>query len=676
MAGFSSYRVPAASANEDTKCGWLRETVQLGESWLKGQLAYRSIQEAKALILGSRDVGPNAEVSRLQIKRAKRQIRELVSIMANLRPTASNKSDNPKLYDTATALNKIDKAWWFNTFADRAFKDSFQAAAVTGTVYVEHGWDTDLLGYKRGDVFTGVYAADEVLLINPPKDHDLQRCYAVITKQRVPIHILHARYPLRAHEISPDYGVEGYTQQGLDYVQSFMSSPLRHLYGSGNFTDSPAPDDIFPTVDVYTATINDLSINLTGSDIRMGEPGTSWEYTVPSLGSDIATGLKGWEGVPTYRKATADDARIYPLRRKIVATSTKILYDNTAEWWHGSVNLARFSFDDWWCEALGFPLTRDVVSIEEDSNSLSRGVVDAANIRLDPPIGYDENLVSERLALALNPRQPGQRVKLNMQMGEAIKALLPANYADLPNYVMETIRYLNDQQDWIIGSRDVMALAKAKQIPSEGTIDKLMEAAGPLAQDMTRSMERGMRDLGEMRRWLNLQFRTKRQLFAILGDNGVTEELFDFDPGTLIPSHMPDEDPEAGPSRYNRYQRAREFGSQLSYHVTANSMARLQQMSQKLIMLQLYQRGLLPSDPWTIAELFEVDGFGPPPESATNAIERHIEWTRVQAQLAAEAQGQLQASGGQQPQRGRPNTNRRAPQLRSKGDGRSTVTTS
>lgn len=670
MIAMSDFRIPSESTPEDRRAGWLRETVQHGEAWLKAQRAYPSIKDSLDMVLNPGIEVIPKEQSHVRIPRTKRQIRELVSLMANLRPTATNQTADKKLYASAEVANKVDLAWWYNTFADRKFKDSFQAAAVTGTVYVSHVWDTDMLGYKRGDIRTDVYDARDVLLINPPKDHDLQKCYAVIIKKRVPIHLVAAKYPLRAHELIPDYGTKGYTQQGIEYVQSFMTSPLKAL--SGQFDDPPAPDDIFPTIDIYEAYIYDLSINMTGRTIQMGEPGTSWAYDVPSFQSDVRTGLNGWEGLPTYRKATQDDARLYPMRRRIEATSTKILYDGTSEWWHGQVPLARFSFDDWWCEALGFPLTRDVASMEQGGNELIRGVVDAANVALDPPLAYDENLVSERLATMLNPRAPGQRVKGNMQMGDMIKALLPANYSNLPAYVLDTIRYLNDQQDWVIGSRDVMALAKAKQIPSEGTIDKLMEMAGPLAQDMTRSMERGQRDLGEMRRWLNFQFRTKRDLMNILGSDGLTEEIYDYDPGNLIPSHMPDEDPDSGPSLYSQVQRAREWCGRMRYHVVANSMARLQQMSHKLILLQLYQRGLLPSDPWSIAEDFELADWGPPPQGTTNRMERAVAWMHIQRELAEE---------GGQPQkgetRGRKPSGQKAPQVRQKGGGtRSTVTTS
>ena len=94
MAGMSDYRCPPASADEDRKAAWFRETVQAGEQWLKGQRAYKSIQDSMDLVLNGSDGATAAGPSHLSIPRSKRQIRELVSILANLRPSASNKTDN------------------------------------------------------------------------------------------------------------------------------------------------------------------------------------------------------------------------------------------------------------------------------------------------------------------------------------------------------------------------------------------------------------------------------------------------------------------------------------------------------------------------------------------------------------------------------------------------------
>jgi hypothetical protein len=677
----SDYRCPPAAASEDTKVGWFREIVSQGEQWLKQQRAYPSIDEALDLILSPPTEAIPEDMSRVRVPRAKRQIRELVSIMANLRPTAANKTDNPAYYDHAAVFNKIDKWWWYNAFADRSFREGFQETAVTGTGYIGHSWDPDFHGPGRGDIRTDVWGAREVYLINPPRDHDLQRCYCVITVSRVPIHLVWAKYPLRAAEIAPDHGAKAWTRKGMDYVQSFMTSPLRAL--SGFQTTQEDRDDIFPTCDVYEATIYDQSINTTGHDVTMGKPGTSWEYTVPSYGSEIATGTFGWEGVPLFRKATVEDARLYPLRRRMIATSRVVLEDDTSPWWHGLVPLTRFRFDDWPWEALGFSLVRDVKAIEEDNNHLMRGITDAATIRLAPPMVADENLVSERLANRWNPRQPRQMYRLNMSMGEPIKPILPTNYADLPAYIPVWVQQMEERQDHIMGVRDLVAMAKARQIPSEGTIEKILEMAGPLAQDMTRNMERGMRDLGEFRRYLNLQFRSVKRSLQILGKAGVPEDVFDWDPATMVPSHVEGEDPAKGPSQFSQVERARRHAANFEYYVVPNSMGRLQQMSQKLLLLQLEKAGF-PLDPWSKADLYEIDNFGPPPEGANNIIERWIAWQHILAELQAEgAQAQEAAAQGMGPTgappapRGRPNVNRRAPRLAQKDGGtRSTITTS
>lgn len=669
MASFSDFRVPPMSASEDTKAGWFRETVELGEQWQKSRLAWPSIRESLDMLKSaSRDMLPGGQ-STVRIPRAKRQIRELVSVLANLRPTASNESENTAYYDQAAMYNKLDMDWWHNSFPDRKYKDSFQAAAGTGTAYIEHYWDTDLRGIGRGGIGTVIWDAREVFLINPPKDFDLQKCYAVITRERVPLHILQARFPLRAHELVPEYGVRAYTQQGLDYVQSFMSSPLRALAGKFN-DDVPAPDDIFPCTDVYIAYIFDLSINMTGQEIEMGEPGTSWHYTVPSYGQSIPTKLNGWEGLPTYRKATRDDCRIYPLRRKMIATSTKILYDNTSQWWHGKVPMARFTFDDWYDEALGFPLARDVASMEDDGNDIARGISDMSKVCLDPPVAYDENLVSERAALKLNPRAAGQRIKANLQFGEPIKNLLPPGYQNIPPYVFEFMKYLADTQGWIIGAQDVLAITKAKQLPGEGTIDKIMQMAGPLAQDMAREMERPMGELGEMRRWFNCQFRTKKEVLHLLGDNGLKTKNEDFDPVSLVPSHLEGEDP-IQPSRYTQIERAREVCGQLSYYVVPGSMARMMSNYQKQMVILLMKQTGFRIDPWTLAEMWEIPNFGPPPDGGDTILQRVMLWdlemAKHQAMIAQMTGGAVPPGGGEK--RGRPNGQGGTPRMKRKDDG-------
>ncbi len=636
-------RIPPSGASESSKLGWLREAQQQADQANKSARAYASQSKAFDMVLGAPDEQIPDGQSRARVPRAKRDIRELVSTLANLRPTASNKTENAALWDSMEVFNKLDRAWWYNTHADRSFRTAFQRTAVEGTAYTGHVFDPDFysvapvsgFGGRRGDIRTDSWGANDVFLVFPPRDHDLQRCYAVGILTRTPIWLVQAKYPLKAHLVAPDHGNKAWTQKGLDYVQSFMTSPLRALtHGLGDATDN-TPDSIWPTVDVLEWYVLDLSVNLTGHDLQMGEPGTSWEYTVPSLHSMIPTGTRGYEGLPRYKKAAIEDCLIYPLRRKIVQTSIVLLYDTTSEWWHGRVPLARSRFDDWPWEEKGFPLTRDVASIEEDVTELLRGYTDAALLGLDPPMAFDENVVGERLANRLNLRAPRTRIRVNLSMGDPAKPLLPADYRRLPEGTLPFIDKLYSFLDHTIGVSDLVAMAKAKQVPSADVMEKMMQLAGPLADDMLRGVECTMLELGEQRRYLNAQFMNLALRMQILGESGETELDFDYDPGTLIPSHMPDENPDAGPSRYSRFQRGRWYCGNFHYQVVPYSMAKRQQLASKLLQLQLVKLGF-PWDPWSIGEDFEVDNVGAPPPDATTRIQRYVKWTEFMAEFARE----------------------------------------
>jgi hypothetical protein len=312
-----------------------------------------------------------------------------------------------------------------------------------------------------------------------------------------------------------------------------------------------------------------------------------------------------------------------------------------------------------------------VQAIENDATEILRGYTDAALLGLDPPLALDENIISERLAQRMNLRAPRTRVRVNMSMGDVAKPLLPADYRRLPSGTEDHIKYLLSLEDHLMGVSDLVALSKAKQIPSSDSIEKLMQLAGPLADDMLRGIEMTMLDLGELRRYYYAQFMTVKLRMQILGESGTTEEDFDYDPGSLVPAHLPDENAEAGPSRFTRFQRGRWYCDNFHYQVVPYSMAKRQQLTNKLIQLQLMGRGF-PSDPWSLGEDFEIDNVGQPPVDATTRIQRWVEWTEFNMKLQQEFGGQQQAG-----KRGRPNSNKKPPQVRNKSGGtRSTVTTS
>jgi hypothetical protein len=185
----------------------------------------------------------------------------------------------------------------------------------------------------------------------------------------------------------------------------------------------------------------------------------------------------------------------------------------------------------------------------------------------------------------------------------------------IPDFVCKLYEYVH----YILGTRDIQAIAKAKQIPAGDSLEKLMELAGPILTDMSRNMEYSVREIGEQVKSIFFQHYDLPRRVQILGTDGVVEEDFDFKPGDMIPSHTPDEFErirsgqmkETESSRLSQIARARLHQNSFFFHITPNSMHQITQLTKKLLLMQLWRSGF-PIDPWTVAEGFDIENYGDP----------------------------------------------------------------
>lgn len=634
----SDWKIPGLDAREDRKMGWLSEAIQQGESFLQGQDAYKDLARVKQVIMGGdgRELRGRSNVSDNLLKR---DTREIIATLSNLRPLWSYKTDNPKLSKEALVINNLALAWWYNGFVDRSIREGLQYMGVEGTGYVSPMWDREQYYTGRGDIALHAYGATSVLPIQIGKDNNLQRAYAVIIKTPVPIAQAWAMWPEYTDILTPDRQGAGLLRRGLQKVQRFIAPALR-------YTQYDKTDDrevvTFPEVDIFNVYVIDPTINVSGRTIPMGDPGTSWYYEVPSLGEDIPTGLVNSAGQALYRKATPDDCRMYPMRRCMVASRRGTISDGTSKFWHGKAPVVQFKADDWPWMYLGYSLMKDGIPLQEGVDKLQRAMVDSAELRLKPPMQYDEASVSKTLMERLDLRKSGAHVGLNLSMGEGIKPLLDPHYYDVQQWIPALVQTFKEDMKNILGTSDVSALLKAKQIPSSDSIEKLLEMAGPLVTDVTRGMERTMRDLGEMVKSMFFQFYTTARKVQILGPDGVTEQDYDYDPGNMVPSHMPGEDVEK-PSTHSSFARAKHFSNQFGMRITQNSLTQITQMSRKLLYLQLYRSGF-PIDPWTVGDVLDIPNFGNPPSGTASVIEKWRAWRVMMMEETIELQNMAQSA--------------------------------
>jgi hypothetical protein len=262
---------------------------------------------------------------------------------------------------------------------------------------------------------------------------------------------------------------------------------------------------------------------------------------------------------------------------------------------------------------------------------------------------------------------------------------VPPEHYNIPSYIPEYLAESERRIDYITGVQDLSAIAKAQQIPGADTLEKLLEMAGPIVQDMIRAVEEPLTFLGELRKGYYFQFYTYPRILQLTNRLGESAD-YDYMPDLLIPAIR-------GENLKTRNDRAKLYLHDFYYAVTQSGINELNRMTAKLFYLQLQKLGF-PISWWSIAKVSQIPNFGPEPEGTNNELERYVAQQRIMAELAqdqAAAMGAMapdrtpqagelpsggaQGAGGEN--RGRPQSLQQAPKLESKDGGtRSTVTTS
>lgn len=635
----NQYIIPTQNATEDSRIGWLKEAVREGETFIRTQSASSDFKLAKDIIAGVNTRKMPDSLSAINVNLQKRLIRDIVGTLSNIRPMWGYSTDNKELEDNAEILNKLLNSWYLGSFADRSIKKCLQYSATMGTGWIGPDWNSQFWTRGRGDIVLKVNSPEDILPCQLPNDNDIQRAYAATIREQTPINLARAMFPTMAGKIHPDRSAPTGLRRGLGKMATFLSPVLNRF--AADTKAKKAVDSVFPVVDIYQTYIMDMTINEGPDPVVMGEAGTYWNYTVPVLGSMIPDG-KNLQGDQLYRKAMPEDCMLYPFRRLVTWCNSGILRDGPSFWWHGMFPRIPISIDEWAWDFLGYSMTRDLASIETDSNEIRRAVSDSTKARLRPALQYDDRSISQSMMESLDVRQPGQAVGVDMTGGaQQITPILPAEYYNVPAFIFQVLEKNDETMKYISGVNDFTSITKAQQMPSSDSIEKILEMSGPMVTDMSRNMESRLGGLGEMIKGMFFEFYTAPRRLQRLGKNGITVEDGDyFEPGTLVPSHMPDEE-RNNPSKYSSVERARRWMNSFFFKITPNSMHAITQMSRKLLYIQVQKAGQ-PIDPWTMAEVLDIGNFGAPPDGAVTVMQKWVAFERMKGELTASIQAKSQ----------------------------------
>ena len=160
-----NYTIPSRGAVEDDKLEYVNYCIARGLEFLKGQPAYADIEKGRQIVhsMETYDEAIPDKLSHVRVPRIKRQIKEIVATLSNLRPTVDYTSNNPAQYESqANVLNKLYRAWYYREEVDRSIRQALQYAATEGTGYLYLTWEKPLRASTGRIVVTPISALNYI----------------------------------------------------------------------------------------------------------------------------------------------------------------------------------------------------------------------------------------------------------------------------------------------------------------------------------------------------------------------------------------------------------------------------------------------------------------------------------------------------------------------------------
>jgi hypothetical protein len=262
-------------------------------------------------------------------------------------------------------------------------------------------------------------------------------------------------------------------------------------------------------------------------------------------------------------------------------------------------------------------------------NRLLRVVDDHASQVAQPGSVHDKNSVSRSMYESFDTRRAGWKIYQNPLAGKGIQIVNPP---PLDNVIKEHIAWIQAEMSELSGLTDMRQLLDLNQIPSTSTVESIIRSMSPALRFRSRVMEAFARDFAMQVAYNFSQFTSITMRTAELGPGSITQDDFDFDPGSMIPQYIHPDDLNAetgeptegailrGPRP--RYDRAREFLRRFVFKIAPGSLLNAAQVEQKLIYLQLARAGWM--DIFTLWEILGIPNIGVLPDNVRTIPERLI----------------------------------------------------
>ena len=532
-----------------------------------------------------------------------------LSLLTDLRPIIQVTTSVDAYRQTADVISRMIEANWKRQAIDMDVVTVADIADFYGTGFWRLG------ASKPGVMNVTPCGPDQVMPIQP--GFDIQESTAVAYRTWKSVQWLKNKFPFSANGIEreitnqPMYGAAGGSADisfnrpnNIDQVtwNGLAQGMKRALGVRGTPTQESATGQYFKTLEVEEYFVDDPTTNDSRNNVIISDPflpfdAHNWWYSA------------------------APTKRLYPRKRHMVFSGSRLLSDGPSPYWHGLYPFATLRFNPVFWSFWGVSRYRNLLPVNSAINEIVAGALDLVKRALNPTAVTKQNALSDAAWKEFFPDLPGMKLKMNstMNLGDAVSYVAPP---DIPAYVFQLLTgFLVPEFDRLSGAVDVNEIAGKKQIASADSIDMMRDSQNTGVRLEERCMEVFLRDAGTQVISNELQFSTAEERLKILGEEGLTPQDFNKEMGNLLP-----EDVNAHP----------DFWRQFAMTVNAGSLHSGAKDRDKQMAIQLAGRHLYP-----IKEMYRKIGEKDPDGIWNELI--------AESQQAQGAPGQGAGQQGKQP---------------------------
>ena len=591
---------------------WLMEAVIESEAFLSSQPGFDQISAAIDAIMSTdelvradtRSTSPGI-LSTTRTNRIAKIAEDIAAMMTDTRPFWDYSVANRRFEEHAQIYGKLATFWYQRRNIDLRLADTIKYYVVGGTGYLHLFWNPDI-----EDIDACAEDPRNVLPLRPLGYESCESCQGIVVKRKVPVNYIRDKYDIDVKAES-----DGSAITWLNKMRDSAADVISPIW---TFRKAPTTDTELPripSVTLYTCylkddrrnTRKDMGDDYTGKPIQMG----TWEDGKP---------VNNW----SYKVELGD--KLYPNRRTISWVGQHMLYDGPSYYWHGHFPILKLTLNPYPWTWLGKAPVWDLLRLQTSLNRLLRVVDDHAAQVAQPGSIHDKNSVSRSQFDSFDTRRAGYKIYQNPLAGKGIQIITPP---PLDQSIWEHIKWIQTEMDELSGVSAIEQLMGLKQLPSNDSVEAIIHQMTPAIRMRSRILEAFTRELAMQLAYNFSQFYTLPMRVVELGPGGVTQDDFDFDPGSMIPDFVHDSDydssgaisPEAilrGPMP--RWDRAKEFLRRFVFKITPGSWLNSAQVEQKMIYLQLTRAGWM--DIFTLWEVLGIPNIGVLPDNVRTIPER------------------------------------------------------